>query len=355
MHILVIPSWYPTKNNPIFGIFFKEQAMALKEFGHNVGVIYPKRLSLRKFKPGRNILFRKIIKQNEAGIITIRSVAWRLFLKLDHANMRFLIKDGLYLYSKYEEEYGKPDIIHAHSCFLGGVIASKIEKKYKIPFIVTEHSTVFVRGMVRVWQKNYLKEVFAKTEKIITVSPQLGNLLYKKFECPESIIKFIPNMVDIDFFKSENVKITISKKFIFLTISLLTNKKGHNILIEAFAKKFSNNKNISLWIGGDGEEKNNLIKKVNELGIEDKVKFLGPLSRNEVRDVIRKCDVFVLPSIYETFGVVLAESMQRMVTKAKSFNPEEIRRDCIARFSKDTIIVKLNKLYMEVINNYVSK
>jgi len=44
-----------------------------------------------------------------------------------------------------------------------------------------------------------------------------------------------------------------------------------------------------------------------------------------------------------------------MKREAKNFNPEIIRKDCIERFGKDAVILKLNKLYSEVINNYVSK
>jgi hypothetical protein len=60
MHILFIPSWYPTRENPISGIFFREQAHALKRAGHQVGVIYPQLRSL--------ILMRKSLFGWPSGI-----------------------------------------------------------------------------------------------------------------------------------------------------------------------------------------------------------------------------------------------------------------------------------------------
>lgn len=84
-------------------------------------------------------------------------------------------------------------------------------------------------------------------------------------------------------------------------------KKGFNILLEALAEFKAMDRNFSLQIAGDGQEFSSLKALSTELGIHDKVQFLG--RRNDVPDLIKNADLFVLPSLNEPFGIIVLEAM----------------------------------------------
>lgn len=385
MHILIIPSWYPSNDNPIRGIFFREQARALKNAGHQIGVIYPERKSIKKYR--FNNIKKYITYENDEGIPTIRTIGWYWFPRIPYANANLFINDALELFQKYMKDHGKPEIIHAHSMLFGGVAAARIHKKYSIPFVVTEHSTAFARKLIHHWQKTYLHEIYESVSKLITVSPELGTLLNQQYECPTGICEFVPNIVNTKFFDLKNT-LSSNNNFIFLTVSLLTYKKGHHILLKAFQNCFKDKKNIELWIGGDGEERYNLEKQVLDLGLKNQVKFLGALKREQVLNVMQCCDVFILPSLYETFGVViieamacgrpvlatkcggpecivndingmlvkrddvdaLAHAMKEIMKNINKYDSKLIRQDCIARFSEEAVVKQLTNIYEIVLN-----
>ena len=387
MHILIIPSWYPTKKKPISGVFFREQAYALKKAGHQVGVIYPERKSIKKFR--FKDIKRTMQHENDGGIHTLRTIGWYWFPRIPHANATLFINDGIDLFKQYIGQYGKPDIIHAHSMLFGGVLAARIKRLYNIPFVTTEHSTAFARSLIKPWHMQYLSEVYTKTDKLITVSPELGETLNKQYDCPQGLLEFVPNIVNTEFFKLSDEVQKKNDKFIFLTVSLLTYKKRHRILLDAFGKKFSHRANVELWIGGDGEERTNLEAQVNDLGIKNQVKFLGKLTREQVRQSMQSCDVFVLPSLYETFGVVLIEAlacgkpviatkcggpecivndingilvpkedspalgcaMEKIIRGVEKYDSNLIRKDCDERFSERAVTEKLTAIYYLILEN----
>lgn len=386
MHILIIPSWYPTKRNPISGVFFREQAHALRKAGHRIGVVYPERRSIKEFR--FKVIRRKFSKEDDNGIVTVRTHGWSWFPKIPHGNARLLINDGLDLFELYIKQYGKPDIIHAHSMLYGGAISAVIHHKYSVPFVVTEHFSAYARGRIKAWQKDYLYDVYKNASKLITVSPELGFLLNERYGCPNALLEFVPNIVDTDVFNISNKPILKTPQFVFLNVSALTYNKGHHILLNSFAKKFMNNSEVGLWIGGAGEERRNLEQQAAGLGISQNVKFLGPLSRNQVRDAMQCCDIFVLPSLYETFGVVaieamacgkpviatrcggpecivndingmlvspndiegLAQAMDEMMKKLGQYDSELIRKDCILRFSEGTVTKRLMEIYQDTLD-----
>lgn len=388
MHVLIVPSWYPTSERPVSGIFFREQAIALAKAGHKVGVVFPERKSIKRLRLERKYWRREIDTVDDHGVITFRSYGWYWFPRIPYANAELFIRDGLRLYFKYVNKCGSPDIIHAHSILYGGVVAARIRERHGIPFVVTEHSTAFLRNLIRPWQRNYLKEVFERAAKVITVSPQLGELLCERYGCPRGLLCHVPNVVNTNQFDiGEQMVSDFGERFIFLNVALMTKGKGQTCLLEGFAQAFKDDAQVELWIAGDGEERERLQELSRRLGISSQVKFLGMLTRDEVRDVMQRCHVFVLSSLHETFGVVLIEAMAcgkpviatrcggpesivdetngilvepgnsqqlsdamlRMREIYTTFDPEKIRASCVARYSKAAVCRQLENIYTDVV------
>lgn len=300
------------------------------------------------------------------------------------------VETGILAFEKYISLFGKPNLIHAHSRFLtGGLIAAAIKKKYNIPFVLTEHSSIYARSKVSNDELKLVHSVIHAASQWICVSKHLGELIIKLL--PSALAKpyiHIPNVLDKDFEIYELLQPPPERTFIFLNIASMDENKAQAILIKAFAQKFRGNIFYQLHIGGSGYLENELKQLVIDLDISEQVSFLGHLSRQGVIKAIQNSHVFVLPSLYETFGVVLiealslgkpiiatkcggpesivtnqngflvepssvealSEAMLKMSSNYHQFNYQELRTDCINRFGTVAFATKMGVIYNNILN-----
>ncbi|MGA2307749.1 MAG: glycosyltransferase family 4 protein [Acidimicrobiales bacterium] len=85
--------------------------------------------------------------------------------------------------------------------------------------------------------------------------------------------------------------------------------KGLDLLVEAFAVILSDWPEIRLRIAGDGPDRGRFERLLSERGLADKVDLLGRIEGNLKWDALRRADVVLMPSRYETFGLVALEAM----------------------------------------------
>ena len=133
---------------------------------------------------------------------------------------------------------------------------------------------------------------------------------YSNFGCPSFPTSPRMTLKLSDFVKRED---TCSKETINLVnVGALIHDKDQANLLRSFriAESKIHNKDLRLKIIGEGPEKNNLFDLASELGIIDKVDFLGYVeNEKELLNLLRSYDVFVLSSVTEGFPRVLYESM----------------------------------------------
>lgn len=387
-HVLVIPSWYPAFEGDVGGSFFREQALALKSAGFKVGVIYPQ---ISSFKS----LFKKNRKKGLAVSLDEEMPTYRyhfvnLSPRINSLTRKAWVKYGETLYLNYVEKYGKPDIIHVHSMLNAGLLALVLKKKYNIPFVITEHSTAFARNLIDKSVINNLKPVVANADRCIAVSNEFKDLLNTIFSVNKWF--YIPNIVCNKFLSydlNKNHILGEGEAFTFINICLLDPKKNVDLLLHAFALVQQKITNVKLVIGGNGPELDNLIDLAKALKINNKVEFLGTLSREEVLEQVSLANAFVLSSEYETFGVVLvealalgkplvatkcggpesiispevgllvnknneielAEGMISLYEDYTQFNEQDIRDYCKKHFSEEAVVNSLTQMYREILNN----
>jgi glycosyltransferase involved in cell wall biosynthesis len=386
MHILIIPSWYPLNLDDISGSFFREQALALQKNGCKVGVIYPQLRSLRDWK---SIASGQcgVTCEIDNGMPTYRSHGTNWFPRIPNANSWLWIKHGITLYNKYINDHGKPDIIHVHSALYGGGLAKYINKKDNISYVITEHLSGYLRGLISKPEMVLTKKSTEFSSKNLAVSRSLCRQMEKSLGTPPNSWHEIPNIVHDSFINYKAAKKTKNGDFNFICVALLSENKCIHNAIQAFAVAFKKNNNIMLTIGGDGPERARLEKLSNDLGLTSKIQFLGLLGRNQVLEEISKADAFILPSRHETFGVVatealalgkpiiatrcggpesiveegdgilvpvddiqsLADAMLSLQNNIVSYNPEKIRQSCIARFSETAVATRLKMIYKEIL------
>jgi len=130
-------------------------------------------------------------------------------------------------------------------------------------------------------------------------------------EIPINKIIVISNGVNLnEIYKEESNFVEKHKnKKIMLSVSHLINIKGIDLNLKVLARLKEKYPNLIYLIIGDGPERKNLEKLVQNLKLQDKVEFLGQLPHNEVMEYMSICDIFSLPSWNEAFGVVYIEVM----------------------------------------------
>ena len=318
MHILLLTSSYKSEFNTVSALFFRDQALALKNNQMQVGVICPLPISFSSVWQRKSINFNDEV-YNDNGIYTHVS-PFLSIPKWFERSQKIRFSLGKQMFKKYIANNGKPDIVHVHS-FLIGELALWIKENYSIPFVITEHSTGFSRRIYSQKTVNFAKKVFVNSKACIAVSEPFCNLMSDLFKIP---FQYIPNVVDTSFFTLKQK--TNNDEFVFLNIGHLDKKKNQAGLIKIFSNLFNGNQKYQLKIVGQGSEFTTLQNLVNELKINNQVHLLGRKSREEVKKIIHSSDCFVLASKFETFGVVLIEAMScgLSVLSTKSGGPESI-------------------------------
>lgn len=380
MHILVIPSepFIPPRA-PLLGIFQADQSMALHEKGVRVGIIAPSPQSLR--------LLRKKVPNSADKVFpfpTYVYTGWDIFPKLPYLASRMFIYKGMSLFSNYIDKHGAPNLIHAHNALYAGFLAHEIKCKYGINYIITEHSSVYGRGLLTPRMDEIVKTSLRDCSEFITVSPNLGEIVKQRYPKYIKEYSWIPNILD-GIFEQKEPKFTknVDDKFTFINVASCDDNKNQALIINAFAQSKILSSYARLKIIGNGPLLENLKALALELGIASRVSFLGELSRKEVKTEMENANAFILSSCHETFGVVLIEAlatgipvistkcggpeciidktngllvknncinsllkgMEYMYDNFSLYNPNKLRKDCIKKYGKDAVVKKLLATY----------
>jgi len=181
-------------------------------------------------------------------------------------------------------------------------------RKHNVPVVLTEHSSPFSMHLGTKLSRDLVRKTLRRSGRIIAVGPSLKEQILD-FE-PGLQIDVLGNLVQTEFFTPSQNGRPANLSFRFLFVGHLVEQKGVKYLLEAGAllarEGFSD---FEIVLGGDGLERKNLESLSEKLAIQNRCRFLGALSRDEVRQWMRESDVFILPSLHETFGIVLGEAM----------------------------------------------
>lgn len=132
------------------------------------------------------------------------------------------------------------------------------------------------------------RQVYDMFDMILPPSNFVGNMIKK--DGVKTEIKTLPNFVDTEFF---NPKGNEDDDYVFF-FGRLSIEKGIINLVKAFSKQQYG----KLLIAGDGPEKENIVKYINDNNLNDRVQLLGFVSHDQVKEYISKCSFVVLPSIW---------------------------------------------------------
>jgi len=222
-----------------------------------------------------------------------------------------ILRDAKNRFSK-----GRFDLIHSHSLFTNGYVAWKLSEVLGVPFVTAVRNTdisYFFRYMPHL-RKTGLG-ILLKADRIIFISkPHLETLAGRYL--PENLrtqflekAEVIGNGIDGYWLKNrvERRRKPEGKNLNLLTVGKIISRKNH--LTTARAAEFLIKRGFSVNLTVVGEEQDErILRKLREYPF---VRYLSPVPKEELLEIYREADIFVLPSITETFGLVYPEAMSQ--------------------------------------------
>ena len=205
----------------------------------------------------------------------------------------------------------KPDLINAHYASGYGTLGrlSGFNKK----LLNVWGSDVYDFPNESKVKKRIIEKNLKSYTAIASTSYCMAEETKKYLEDKSKEIFITPFGVDTKKFKNLNIEKNKNELVIGI-VKTLTENYGIEYLIRAIKElentlDIENYKKIRLLIYGKGELKNKLEALTKELQIEDKVIFKGYISNEDIPKVLNEMDIFVVPSINESFGVAAVEAM----------------------------------------------
>lgn len=232
---------------------------------------------------------------------------------LHHQSKKDLLRYSYraYRYADKLLQANEYDVIHAFFGVPCGVLAMRLGKKYKIPYIVSLRGAD-VPGYSERFSSLYnlltpfIIRVWKNAHSVIANSQGLKELALKTI--PDFTIPVIQNGVDTDEFQAKASESFEQNPFTILCVSRLTPRKGIRFLIESLTY-MTEVPDAQLVIAGEGDEKEALVELTKTFGLEERVSFLGRISHEELSAIYQSAHVFCLPSQNEGMSNTLLEAL----------------------------------------------
>ena len=333
MNIFFIPSWYPSKNNPIYGTFVKEQIelLAQEKPDWNIGIslwgqgdpdymlwVKDHLFNIIKLGHAKRRSFEKPLSDNATQYFK-PCLTWTR--KISQGNIKGLFQTNEHNFNQFRSKVGQIDIIHAQASYPGALIAEYLSQKYNIPYVVTIRMSPFPFKEFLTRHGKLLKLIsypLKNANRLIATSHSLQKTLVE-YELSNSSV--IHNPVDTKLFQPI---VHNSPGIQILAVGRLEFQKGFDLLLQAITK--IPEIDLTVRIGGAGSQKHQLKRLSQTLNIDHKVEWLGELSREQVAHEMQHCNFYVLSSRHETFGNVILEALAcgKPVVATKCGGPADI-------------------------------
>jgi len=301
-NILFLASWYPSRVNPFNGNFVQRHAKAVSEYC-NVSVLHAcsDPGSRKKYEVVETnndgidevIVYYKKIKHNIPGVSHLQK-----YLRNNQA-----LKIGF----KAVQEKHNTELVHLNVTFPAGLFALRLKKKFKLPYIITEHWTIFLDSDPSAYPKfakKAIKKILRQASIICPVSFDLARSI--KRLAPDGEYQVVNNVVNTDLFgirKPEN-----NKKRILHVSTLNEDQKNISGILRSVKKLSEKREDFELLIVGDGDTAPHL-EYARSIGLSNGVyEFRGKQPIEKIASIMQESDIFLLFSNYENLPCVIIEA-----------------------------------------------
>ena len=251
-----------------------------------------------------NMVYADEVKENGSVIYTIpqRSKDYKAYKKA--------------MDDFFEKHAGEYDVLWYNTCTLANIDYLIYAKKYGIikKRIIHAHNsgneTSKLRGMLHYINR---MRVNRYATDFWSCSMAASKYFFNEKQIASGRHHIINNAIQTEDFKYDRQrrkqlreKYNIDDKYVIGHVGRFQTQKNHDFLVDIFYKYLEYDENAVLMLVGQGENERAIKGKVRDLGISDKVIFMG--ARDDVNDLLQVMDVFVLPSLFEGLGIVLIEA-----------------------------------------------
>ena len=306
MQLLLLNYEYPPLGGGA-GSAMQNIAKQLVEMGHNVDII----TSHTKF--AHNYVL-------DAGVKVYKVPSFRK--GIHDCGLRGAITYLFFAYFKLLKLFkkNKYDFIHYFFSLPTAFLSILPGKHRKLPYIVSLRGSDVpyydnYNRKLKILHKLYLpitKHIWKTAKEVIAVTYSLKETALHTN--PGQLIEVIPNGIDTNIFSPSIENKKYDDEFRLITVSRLIKRKGIQHILTALSEiqeseKMKKSNSVSLIIIGEGNFENQLRRMSEELGLSKVVTFLGFCDRETLPSYFRQSDAFILLSLAEAFGNVIAEAM----------------------------------------------
>lgn len=213
------------------------------------------------------------------------------------------------------------DLIHSHY-WLSGWIGASLASDWGVPHVTTFHTLAEVKTRARVGEgepeprSTTESQIASYVDKVIVSTAHERGALQRLYHAPEEKVCVVPAGVDLALFRpgdqrAARRRLGLDGHCTLLYVGRLEPIKGLEVLIHTLSVLEAPRAVRLLVVGGDehNEEYGKLKSLAQQLAIEDKVEFLGILDHKLLPLYYQAADICVVPSYYESFGLVALEAM----------------------------------------------
>jgi glycosyltransferase involved in cell wall biosynthesis len=324
MNIVISCSTYPASDDDPVSGFVADQALAMLELNSEltITVLVPhtaaslkthansghERLCIKRF---HYFWPHRLETLTDVGIMPTLSVKPWMFVEVPFL-LLFTIVNLYGLTRKL-----KPAYMYAHWFTPQGIAASIVSRTTKVPYVLTSHSSD-----VYIWRKcpligKWIVRWFISNCRAVTVVSRRTKEKLQSFYTPGQWERVAPNVRILPMGihlpesgdLSEAARDALRRQYdlgasscVFLFMGRLTEKKGLQILLPAFAELLRSREGVKLLIAGEGEMKRSLLEQARRLEVTDHVVFTGFVHGVEKQALFDVSDVLVVPSIVTAKG-----------------------------------------------------
>ncbi|MCH8297118.1 MAG: glycosyltransferase [Chloroflexi bacterium] len=221
-----------------------------------------------------------------------------------------------------EEEGLEYDVVHSHY-WLSSWVGRELSQAMGVPHVVTFHTLSLIKmqsraGEVEPAERPVVEaEVMATADRIIAFSPHERDAMARLYGADAGKVSLVPCGVDLSLFRpldqnSVRARLGLNGEKILLYVGRIEPLKGLELLVETAAQMDSDESVRVVVVGADanGDREMDRVKRLaKERDLEDQIDFVGQVDHNELPLYYNAADVCVVPSYYESFGLVALESM----------------------------------------------
>jgi D-inositol-3-phosphate glycosyltransferase len=215
------------------------------------------------------------------------------------------------------------DMVHSHY-WMSGVVATRLAERWKLPHVAMFHTLGEVKNRARATEHEPASRIDAEraiatsADRIVVASAHEKHLLTALYGADAERIAIVPCGVDLDLFAPMEKEFARRKlglkdgERVILFVGRIEPLKGIDILISVAAQLHEDENFIVLIVGGDARasaEIDQLRAQAERLGVEHHISFVGSVEHDQLPLYYNAADVCVVPSFYESFGLVAVESM----------------------------------------------